>query len=160
MGELICPFGNIRIRWIFCRGQATGKSACGPRLRCRLSGRKKGKKMNKQKESTPKTDVCKGYAEMVSRVTPKSKLLQGCLRAFWVGGVICMIGQGFTDLSAAFLQLNSGAAALFGSVSLVFFTALLTGIGVFDRIGKYAGAGAIVPISGFANAMVSPALGL
>ena len=98
------------------------------------------------------------YAAMVDRVTPKSKLLQGCLRAFWVGGVICMLGQGFADLGARYLDLNSTSASAFGSIVLVFLTALLTGIGIFDRIGKYAGAGTVVPITGFANAMVSPAM--
>lgn len=98
------------------------------------------------------------YDAMVRRITPKSKLLSGCLRAFWVGGVICMLGQGFADLAARHLEMNSTSAATFGSMALVAITALLTGIGVFDRIAKYAGAGTVVPITGFANAMVSPAM--
>ena len=98
------------------------------------------------------------YAVLVERLTPKSKLLKGCIRAFWVGGVICMLGQGFADLGNRFLDLNSTEASCFGSIVLVFLTALLTGIGIFDRLGKYAGAGTVVPITGFANAMVSPAM--
>ncbi|MBE5776366.1 MAG: stage V sporulation protein AC [Clostridiales bacterium] len=95
---------------------------------------------------------------MVKRVTPGSKLLEGCLRAFWVGGVICMLGQGIADLGYQYLALNSTEAGAFASMALIFITALLTGVGIFDRIAKYAGAGTVVPITGFANAMVSPAM--
>lgn len=102
--------------------------------------------------------VKQAYQELVHRFTPRSHLAQGCLRAFWVGGCICLIGQSVTDLSHHFLDLNSSEAQTFGSVFLVFVTALLTGIGVFDRIARYAGAGTVVPITGFANAMVSPAM--
>ncbi len=98
------------------------------------------------------------YLNLVHKITPKSQLVQGCLRAFVTGGIICMIGQAATDLSHAFLNLNSSESVTFGSVFLVFITALLTGIGVFDRIARYAGAGTVVPITGFANAMVSPAM--
>lgn len=108
--------------------------------------------------ASAKALVQQQYAALVNRLTPKSKLAQGCIRAFWVGGVICMLGQGFTDLAQHFLQMNSTSAAAFGSIVLIFLTALLTGIGIFDRIGKYAGAGTVVPITGFANAMVSPAM--
>ena len=69
-----------------------------------------------------------------------------------------MLGQALTEVGKAWLHLSNQAASTFCSTMLVFLTALLTGIGVFDRIGQYAGAGAFVPISGFANAMVSPAM--
>lgn len=98
------------------------------------------------------------YAELVHRFTPKSKLGLGCLRAFWVGGVICMLGQGIADFGVSYLKLTSSAALMLSSVVLVLLTALLTGLGVFDRIAQYAGAGTVVPITGFANAMVSPAM--
>jgi len=98
------------------------------------------------------------YHDLVSRLTPKSRLGLGCLRAFWVGGVICMLGQAVADFGSAWLKLPSAAALTLGSVTLVFFTALLTGLGVFDKIAQYAGAGTVVPITGFANAMVSPAM--
>ena len=98
------------------------------------------------------------YAQMVKEASPKSKLAKGLLRAFWVGGVICMLGQGITEGAKAWLGMSGVAAGTLTSTVLVFLTALLTGIGVFDRIGQYAGAGAFVPISGFANAMVSPAM--
>lgn len=98
------------------------------------------------------------YAALVRRLTPKSKFGLGCLRAFWVGGFICMLGQGLADAGHAWLSLSSADASTFASVSLIFLTALLTGIGVFDKIARYAGAGTVVPITGFANAMVSPAM--
>ena len=98
------------------------------------------------------------YADLVKRLTPKSKLGQGCLRAFWVGGSICVLGQALAQTGEETLGLSSSAALSFSSISLVFLTALLTGIGVFDKIARYAGAGTVVPITGFANAMVSPAM--
>lgn len=98
------------------------------------------------------------YAALVRRLTPKSKLGFGCLRAFWVGGVICMLGQGLADAGRAWLGLTASDASSFASIALIFLTALLTGIGVFDKIARYAGAGTVVPITGFANAMVSPAM--
>ena len=98
------------------------------------------------------------YAQMVDRLAPKSSIAQGILRAFWVGGVICMIGQGITDFFAYVLLWGAQASATATSICMIFLAALLTGIGVYDRIGKYAGAGSIVPITGFANSVVSPAM--
>ena len=98
------------------------------------------------------------YQQLVSRMSPKSKLGQGMLRAYWVGGLICMLGQALIDIGRAYLGMTVTAASTFASITLVFLTAFLTGIGVFDNIAMYAGAGALVPISGFANAMVSPAM--
>lgn len=98
------------------------------------------------------------YDRLIKRLSPKSKLASGCLRAFWVGGVICVIGQLIADAAHIWLDLTSEQAATVSSISLVFLSALLTALGVYDNIAKYAGAGALVPITGFANAMVSPAI--
>lgn len=98
------------------------------------------------------------YAQLVQQLSPQSPIIEGLFRAFWVGGVICMIGQGITDLFAYGLEWGAQACATATSISLIFLSALLTGIGVYDRIGKYAGAGSIVPITGFANSVVSPAM--
>ena len=98
------------------------------------------------------------YKQLVERMSPKSDMAKGLLRAFWVGGAICCLGQALQEAAKAWLHMNNTAAGTFCSTVLVFLTALLTGIGVFDRIGQYAGAGAFVPITGFANAMVSPAM--
>jgi len=105
-----------------------------------------------------KQAVIENYAALVRRLTPKSKIGQGCLRSFWVGGAICVLGQAIADVGINYLGLTASSASTFASMSLVFITALLTGIGIFDRIARYAGAGTVVPISGFANAMVSPAM--
>ena len=110
-------------------------------------------------QKTPdKTRLKEEYAALVHRLTPKSKLGLGCLRAFWVGGAICVLGQSLADFGRFALALPAAAAQTFASVALIFLTALLTGLGVFDRIARYAGAGTVVPITGFANAMVSPAM--
>ena len=98
------------------------------------------------------------YAQLVERFAPRSEMGVGLFRAFWVGGTICAIGQVIMDLYTNWLQLGMQAASTATSITLVFLSALLTGIGVYDRIGKYAGAGSIVPITGFANSVVSPAL--
>ena len=98
------------------------------------------------------------YKQLVDRMSPKSDMAKGLLRAFWVGGAIFCLGQALQEAAKAWLHMNNTAAGTFCSTVLVFLTALLTGIGVFDRIGQYAGAGAFVPITGFANAMVSPAM--
>ncbi len=103
-------------------------------------------------------EALKRYADLVGRLTPKSKLGQGCLRAFWVGGGICVLGQALTDAGKIWLGLSAASASCFASIALIFLTALLTGIGVFDRLARYAGAGTVVPITGFANAMTSPAM--
>ena len=114
--------------------------------------------MEQNKQSPSRAAALKNYADLVRRFTPKSKLAQGCLRAFCVGGLICMLGQAIADAGAAWLKLSTSASLTLGSVVLVFLTALLTGIGVFDKIAQYGGAGTVVPITGFANAMVSPAM--
>lgn len=98
------------------------------------------------------------YAALVKRLAPGSKLGQGMIRSFWVGGVICVMGQMITDCFAYVFLWGAQAASTAASICLIFLSALLTGIGIYDRIGKYAGAGSIVPITGFANAVVSPAM--
>ena len=98
------------------------------------------------------------YSQLVDRLSPKSKMGQGLFRAFITGGIICTIGQFFIELGQRYLDMTVTTSVTFGSMMIVFITAVLTGVGVFDRIGQYGGAGAFVPISGFANAMVSPAM--
>lgn len=97
------------------------------------------------------------YSSLVSQMTPPSRHLRGCLRAFWVGGLICSIGQALT-LIAEKMQLSELTAPMFTSVVLIFIGTTLTGIGVYDKIGRYAGAGSIVPITGFANSVAAPAI--
>lgn len=98
------------------------------------------------------------YSQLVDRLSPKSELGQGLLRAFITGGIICTLGQLFIELGLRYLDMTVTTATTFASMMIVFITAVLTGVGIFDKIGQYGGAGAFVPISGFANAMVSPAM--
>jgi len=97
------------------------------------------------------------YAVLVSSMTPPSRHLRGCFRAYWVGGVICCVGQALNMLGEK-LPLTELTAPMFTSVILTFLGTTLTGIGVYDRIGRYAGAGSIVPITGFANSVAAPAI--
>lgn len=97
------------------------------------------------------------YAQLVHKLTPRSRHIQGCLRAFWVGGAICCIGQAL-NLLAEKLELTEMTAPMFTSVVLIFLGTTLTGIGIYDKIGRYAGAGSIVPITGFANSVAAPAI--
>lgn len=97
------------------------------------------------------------YGEIVSKLTPPSRHLRGYLRAFWVGGVICALGQALT-LWAETLSLGETTAPMFTTSVLVFLGTTLTGIGVYDRIGKYAGAGSAIPVTGFANSVAAPAI--
>ena len=98
------------------------------------------------------------YAKLVERLAPKSDMARGLLRSFWVGGLICVLGQVITDIFAYGFQWGMQSASTATSICLIFLSALLTGLGVYDRIGKYAGAGSIVPITGFANSVVAPAM--
>ena len=98
------------------------------------------------------------YLKMVDRLTPSADLGKGLFRAFWVGGVICVIGQLLADAGKGWLMLSKDDALCFATIVMVFLGSLFTGIGVYDRIGKYAGAGSIVPITGFANSVVSSAM--
>ena len=97
------------------------------------------------------------YKKYVNARAKKSPLAKDCLRAFLVGGAICTGAQGLLALYKGWGMEKDDASALV-SVTLVFLTALLTGIGVFDNIAKFAGAGTLVPITGFANAVSAPAI--
>ncbi|MBO3445803.1 MULTISPECIES: stage V sporulation protein AC [Clostridia] len=100
----------------------------------------------------------KDYKKYVDEISPKPKYLKNYIWAFIVGGIICMIGQGINDLYMKFTQLDKLTAANATSITLIFIGALLTGLGVYDLLGKRAGAGSIIPITGFANSIVSPAM--
>ena len=99
----------------------------------------------------------KTYQQYVKKRAKKSNLAADSARAFLVGGGICLIGQALLDLYLA-LGMEENNASTLSSVSLIFLSALLTSLHVFDNIAKFAGAGTLVPITGFANAVVSPAI--
>ena len=98
------------------------------------------------------------YSKYVKKKSPSSPIFKDCVWAFCVGGLICAIGQGLVDIYINYLGMNEKDAGTLCSISLVFVAALLTGIGVFDNIARHAGAGTLVPITGFANSVVSPAI--
>ncbi len=102
--------------------------------------------------------INQNYLEYVKKISPKTKEFRSIFRAFWVGGVICMIGQGIRYALKYGFNLSGDELSSYVSMILIFLGALLTGLGVYDRIGKYAGGGSIVPITGFANSVVSPAM--
>ncbi len=97
------------------------------------------------------------YEQLVNQIKPKPKIFVNCLWAFGVGGFICTIGQVFINLFMLAGRSKEDASAL-TTIIMVFLGALLTGLGVYDKIGKRAGAGSIVPITGFSNAIVAPAM--
>ena len=98
------------------------------------------------------------YQALVKQREPKSPLAADLLKAFVVGGLICCLGQLLFALYGDVLGLQEESAATAVSMSLIFLSALLTGLNVYDQIARFAGAGTLVPITGFANAMASPAL--
>ena len=99
----------------------------------------------------------KNYQEYVNKKSPNSPILKNCFNAFWVGGLICAIGQLITSY-CTYRGMDVQTASTITSIVLIFITSLLTAINIFNRIGKLAGAGSFVPITGFANSIVSPSI--
>jgi stage V sporulation protein AC len=97
------------------------------------------------------------YGKLVERYSPNSHTLRDVCNAFWTGGLICVLGQLILN-GWTMTGLDETQSATATSMTLVFLGALLTGLGVYDRMAKVAGAGTIVPITGFANSVVSPAM--
>ncbi len=99
----------------------------------------------------------KQYGRLVKEISPNSPIGKDCLNAFWIGGVICVIGQLLKNGYLA-LGLTEKLAGTAMSMTLVALSALLTGLSVYDDIAKHAGAGTLIPITGFANAVASSAI--
>ena len=97
------------------------------------------------------------YGKLVEEMSPKSPIWRDCLNAFWIGGLICALGQAFLNwyTSMGLEKADAGTAA---SMSLVALSALMTGLSFYDDIAKVAGAGTLVPITGFANSISAPAV--
>lgn len=98
------------------------------------------------------------YQKSVKQRAPKSQTFKFCLRAFWVGGLICCFGQAIRDLLFYCFHLTDDLLGAATAIILVFAGGFLTALGVYDQIGAYAGAGSVVPITGFANSIVAPAI--
>lgn len=97
------------------------------------------------------------YQQMAQKASPNSKVFRNCVVAFLIGGAICTLGQGLTMLFLSF-DLPEKTAKAFVSITLIALSAILTGLKVYDKIAKHGGAGTLVPITGFANSIVSPAM--
>ncbi len=109
----------------------------------------------KKEKPTPEQQA---YLDKVSQKAPKSKVLSQCIKAFIVGGLICCLGQLVSDIGRLLFTFTTAQNAGFTSIVMIFLGALFTGIGVYDKLGKFAGAGSIIPITGFANAIVASAM--
>ena len=99
----------------------------------------------------------KAYQEYVDKKTPNSPILKNCFNAFWVGGLICTIGQIILNICKE-RGFDTQASGTIVSILLIGIAAFLTGLHLFNKIGKFAGAGSLVPITGFANSIVAPAI--
>ncbi|WP_244833304.1 stage V sporulation protein AC [Clostridium sp. BJN0001] len=104
-----------------------------------------------------KLEVKTKYQKMTQEINPKSKVLKDCINAFLVGGVICSIGQFINNMSLYF-GMDSEHVKNFVPIVMIFIGAFLTGLGVYSKIAEFGGAGTVVPITGFSNAVVSPAI--
>lgn len=102
-------------------------------------------------------DTEKAYQEYVEKKSPNSPILKNCFNAFWVGGLICSIGQIIFEV-CKYNGLDENLSGTVVSILLIAFSAFLTSLNIFNKIGKFAGAGSLVPITGFANSIVAPAM--
>lgn len=102
-------------------------------------------------------DTEKAYQEYVEKKSPNSPILKNCFNAFWVGGLICSTGQIIFEV-CKYNGLDETLSGTVVSILLIAFSAFLTGVNIFNKIGKFAGAGSLVPITGFANSIVAPAM--
>lgn len=103
------------------------------------------------------TETPKEYSKYVNKKSPNSPILKDCFNAFWVGGLICTIGQ-FIFFYCQYKGLDQTSCSTIVSISLIGIAIFLSAINVFNRIGKFAGAGSLIPITGFANSIVAPAM--
>lgn len=97
------------------------------------------------------------YQQYVDQKTPNSPILKNCFNAFWVGGLICAVGQIIFEICKT-RGIEESTSYTIVSIILIFISAFLTALNVFNKIGKFAGAGSLIPITGFANSIVSPAM--
>ena len=98
------------------------------------------------------------YRQMNKKVAPKSPVFTNCLKAFLIGGGICTLAEVIVQLLQTYAGMEQKEARLVGSIALIFLSILLTDLNVYDNIAKHAGAGTLVPITGFANAVAAPAI--
>lgn len=104
-----------------------------------------------------KIESVNDYQKYVQKKSPNSPIFKNCLNSFWVGGLICTIGQVISEF-CKFRGLDLKTSGTIVSIILIGLSAFLTGLNLFNKIGKFAGAGSLIPITGFANSIVSPAM--
>ncbi|MFD1705657.1 stage V sporulation protein AC [Siminovitchia sediminis] len=110
---------------------------------------------SKNKTKTPEQIQ---YGQLQKKYETKRPVLKNCLRAFWIGGTICLIGQAVTYFYIYFFDFTEQTASNPTVATMVFFAMLLTGFGIYDHLAQYAGAGSAVPVTGFGNAVISSAI--
>ena len=102
-------------------------------------------------------DTKKSYQDYIDKKSPNSPIFKNCFNAFWVGGLICVIGQIISEF-CKYNGLDTQISGTIVSIVLIGISAFLTSLNIFNKIGKFAGAGSLIPITGFANSIVSPAM--
>ncbi len=123
----------------------------------RLSYKQGEMEIKKVLSETDKEKRNELYSAYVDHVTPQRKPLPDIIRAFITGGLVCVIGQGLTDMYR-YMGFDKDIAGLYETLTLILISVILTGFGLFSKIAKFSGAGVIVPITGFANSVASPAI--
>jgi stage V sporulation protein AC len=98
------------------------------------------------------------YKKLASKYEPKKPVLKNCIRAFWTGGLVCIIGQAVSYFFIFFFNFTEQTVGNATVAFMIFLSMLLTGFGVYDRLGQFAGAGSAVPVTGFGNAVISAAI--
>lgn len=111
-----------------------------------------------KKKNMSENEIIKDFQTITKETEPKPKIIKNCINAFWVGGLICVIGQIIHMLLIKYGGFDEETTKMLVPAIMVFLGALLTGIGVYDKIATFAGAGTLVPITGFSNSVVSPAM--
>jgi stage V sporulation protein AC len=121
-----------------------------------MSDQKKGSvsKVVNEQDTKKRND---SYNQYVKQVTPKNSMVKNTIKAFIIGGIICTIGQFFINYYT-YLGADKESAKLYNTVTLVFLSVLLTGLGLYQKLAKFGGAGTLVPITGFANSVAAPAV--
>lgn len=111
--------------------------------------------MSKKANKTPEQQQ---YEQLEQKHELKRPVLKNCIRAFWVGGLICVVGQAITYFYIYFFNFTEQTAGNPTVATMIFISMLLTGFGVYDRLGQFGGAGSAVPVTGFGNAVISAAI--
>lgn len=111
-----------------------------------------------KKKQIKEQELIQDFQKITKETEPKPKMVKNCFNAFWIGGLICVIGQIIYNILMKYSVFNEETVKMMLPAIMVFLGAFLTGIGVYDKIATVAGAGTLVPITGFSNSVVSPAM--